>query len=303
MSDSVQGTPHPAIATALNQGWVIPFLGAGASIVEPRPKEWKEGERHPPLADDLAAYLGKKTKFPVGEKVELTAVAQYYRKLLGPKLLKFQLHQVFNRDYPLGTIHTHLASIEVPLLIITTNYDDLIERAFDAVKRPYDLLVHPTALGKLLLLRRHGEDQAKEVHSNKVPIDLSDRTVIFKMHGSIDRSKSKGVGDHYVITEDDYVEFLGRMVRKTAFPAMLAAEFLERSFLFLGYGLRDWNLRLVLNQVDQELKRQRRGDEAIGWAIDAFMSALDRWIWDKRGVYVFQEAVEDFAKRLEATEP
>ena len=49
------------------------------------------------------------------------------------------LRETFCREFRPGTIHRLLARIEQPLLIVTTNYDDLIERAFD--KRPFHLVV------------------------------------------------------------------------------------------------------------------------------------------------------------------
>ena len=69
----------------------------------------------------------------------------------------------------------------------------------------------------------------------KLFIDLKKTTVIYKMHGTVDR-RSKW--DNYVITEDDYVDFLSRMTGQTAVPALFMKAFRDRHFLFLGYGSR-----------------------------------------------------------------
>ena len=100
---------------------------------------------------------------------------------------------------------------------------------------------------------------------SKLPAELMKRTVIYKMHGTVDR-RSKW--DNYVITEDDYVDFLSRMADRTAVPALFLKAFRDRHFLFLGYGLSDWNLRLVLRNLREilpgcrESSRRGRGEGA-----------------------------------------
>ena len=66
------------------------------------------------------------------------------------------------------------------------------------------------------------------------------------MHGSI--SADSG-WDSFVVTEEDYVEFLSRMTDNKAIPSILIDYFQERNFLFLGYSLRDWNLRVLLRRL------------------------------------------------------
>jgi len=44
--------------------------------------------------------------------------------------LKRELHEIFARDYEIPRMHLFLAGVPAPLLIVTTDYDDLVERAF-----------------------------------------------------------------------------------------------------------------------------------------------------------------------------
>ena len=114
------------------------------------------------------------------------------------------------------------------------------------------------------------------------------------MHGSIDRRGS--TRDQFLITEDDYVEFLSRMIRKSAIPAIFAEPFQQRHFLFLGYSLSDWNLRVVLNRIDRD-PRRRRG---IGsWAIRSQVTPLERRFWEGRGVSVYNMDIDSFVDKLE----
>lgn len=284
---------YKLIKDRLCQGRVIPFLGAGASLV----KREANTNNYLPTATELARVLADKTEFPAenDRPLDLATVAQYYSVFGGRAPLHETLHSIFNRDYPLTSLHTFLASIEIPLLIITTNYDDLMERALDAASRPYDLVIYQTEVkrGDKLLWRKHGETEPKEVISNRVDIDLEKVTVIYKMHGAVDRHAEDR--DHYVITEDDYIDFLTRMMKKKAIPTIFAAPFQKRHFLFLGYGLRDWNLRVVLNQIERD---SQRAGNIVSWAIQHKPSLLEQRFWQKRGVEVYDQLLDEFVNEI-----
>jgi hypothetical protein len=181
-----------------------------------------------PTAGELAGHLADTTEFPSDESRDLTKVAQYYSAVGGRRALNQELHSIFNCDYQITSLHTFLASVPAPLLIVTTNYDDLIERAFDEKNhqlgnqaRPYDVVIHTTEVGSgdRLLWWAHGASGPSEINPNKLDIELGERTVIYKMHGAVDRGQSSR--DQYVITEDDYIDFLARMTKNKAIRRFL----------------------------------------------------------------------------------
>src|SRR5215218_673374 len=138
------------IRTELLAGRVIPFLGSGASLTPRTPKDapWRTqinaarnewSIAYIPTAGELAAYLANTVDFPDKRK-DLAKVAQYFDARLGRGPLNRELNHIFNADYPYSSLHVHLAQVAKhnhPLLIVTTNYDDLIERAFDDYGSPY----------------------------------------------------------------------------------------------------------------------------------------------------------------------
>ncbi len=289
--------PYPLIRDGLKASRVIPFLGAGASL-DSRASD-ADWERYlsqcVPSATALARYLAQRTAFPQDESPDLTKVAQYYNVVGGRGALEQELHGIFDCDFPLTPLHTFLADVPAPLLIVTTNYDDLIERAFKEKSRPYDVVVHTTdpEVGDRVLWWRHSEPEPELVSPNKLDIDLDQITVIYKMHGAVDRRDSKR--DQYVITEDDYIDFLTRMTKNKAVPAIFAELFQMRHFLFLGYGLRDWNLRVVLNRIDKDLRRRK---DITSWAIQHKPSPLEIRFWQDRKVEVYDMTIDDFVKEL-----
>ena len=292
--------PYPFIRKGLETGRVIPFLGAGASLGTTVAAA--DAPHSLPTGRELAEQLARESNFPEGEEQTLSSVAQYYEDVAAGRVALYeQLHTVFTKDYEPGRIHRYLAGIDEPLLIVTTNYDDLLERALRDAGRPFDLVIHTTdpTLGERLLWWENDADEPELVVANKLFVDLAQKTVVYKMHGAVDRILA--ARDQYVITEDDYVDFLTRLIKQEAFPAIFAEPFQTRHFLFLGYGLGDWNLRVILNRVDKDLRHGPDGPASVrSWAIDAYPSDLETRLWQGRGVEIYKLAIDDFLDRLTA---
>jgi hypothetical protein len=122
------------------------------------------------------------------------------------------------------------------------------------------------------------------------------------MHGTIVRDTD--VWDNFVITEEDYVEFLSRMTAKTAIPSLFYPYFRERSFLFLGYSLRDWNLRVVLKNLSKFFTARSNkdiygDDEPLpSWSIQYKVSELEMGLWQARNVKIFDTTLELFTENM-----
>jgi len=280
--------PYKFIDQSFDEGNVIPFLGAGAPLYsrDPRATPWfrevdkKEVIEFLPTAGELASYLAKGASLPDGEHGELTRMAQYYKAVIGVDPLKKNLNKIFSHSQEPTPLHEYLATRPSPLLIVTTNYDDLVERAFEKSGQPCEVVAHVTESNKV---RRWtvGSPNCTEEISDDLDIDLTKVSVVYKIHGAIDRRADK-MGS-YVITEDDYIEFLTRMTRRTVIPKIFAEPFQSRPFLFLGYGLYDWNLRVILNRIQDF----RRRPKFKSWAIETLAKPVERKLWEERGVEVF----------------
>lgn len=288
--------PLALIGRLLDRGSIIPFIGAGAVSVSRNPDQiWHSSSTYLPTPSELARFLAEKTLYPDTDTGDLTKVAQYFMTVAGRDALNERLHEVFNQDYPITQLHDFLATQRAPLLIVTTNYDDTIERAFASHGRPYELVIHTTDpyIGDQVLWKRPGDNEPRLIRPNSLDIDLSSETVIYKIHGAVDRQRERR--DQYVITEDDYIDFLTRMAKNTAIPAVLIESFQTRSFLFLGYSLRDWNLRVVLSRIKKELRLNR---ETPSWAIQSRPTPLEQRIWQEHGVHVYDMPLDDFVRHL-----
>ncbi len=296
--------PYGIIWNSLKEGNVVPFLGAGASFVgRKETMKWMSPEDgFLPSGNELANLLAEESEFPSDiqfDRDDLSKVSSYYADIAGRLRLRKRLHDVFNRNYRFGEIHEFLAKIPSALLIVVTNYDTLLEEAFQAAGKPFDTVVYPTDRKEIdasIIYLKHGKTEPMIIAPNELDIDLEKTTVIFKMHGS---TVKNGVeADSYVITEDDYVEFLSRMTRRKAIPSLFYPHFRQRSFLFLGYSLRDWNLRVVLRNLSKYFSHQNSEEQLPSWAIQHKPSELDRTLWEKRNVNIFDTTIEEFVTRI-----
>jgi hypothetical protein len=304
--------PYGEISRLLKRGDVVPFLGAGVNfgMRQPPDAKWKEsGCNFLPSGRELSLFLADNSGFPSEEEhdlADLAKVASFYVDTMGRERVRERLHELFDRDFEPCDIHNYLASLPVPILIVTTNYDDLTERAFKKAGKPYDLVVHPTDrkdVGASVVWWKAGAEQPEAIAPNRLNIDLKTTNVIYKMHGTVDRQS--GAWDSYVITEEDYIDFLTRMTGQTAVPAQFMQYFRKRSFLFMGYGLNDWNLRVVLNNLKSVLPAEEEGapapqaDEDLpSWAIQFRPSDLEKELWSTRHVKIYDVDINEFVRRL-----
>ncbi|HEY2294118.1 MAG TPA: SIR2 family protein [Thermoanaerobaculia bacterium] len=262
--------PYGVISSLLKKGRVVPFLGAGASMIgRPPGVAWNADEpAFLPSGLDLAHLLADEAEFPSSDehdRGDLARVASYFANVAGRRILRDRLREVLLAGtYRHGELHDFLASqVPGPRVIVVTNYDTLLEQAFQAAGRAYDLVVYPADrrdIANAVLWWEHGRAEPTAVSPNELDIDLDHTTVIFKMHGTVVTQSDEW--DNFVITEEDYVEFLSRLTFNTAIPSIFYPYFRERSFLFLGYSLRDWNLRVLLKNLSKHLSAGRpAGDQ------------------------------------------
>jgi hypothetical protein len=300
--------PYGVIWNRLKTSKVVPFLGAGASFVgRASGASWNPSQpSFLPSGRELSHFLATETSFPSTEardRDDLAKVSSYYADVNGRRTLRERLHDVFLPEFSRGALHDFLAAVPAPLVIVTTNYDTLVEQAFLAAGKPYDLVIYPADrkdIANAVLWWQHNAPEPQVIAPNELDIDLSKTTVIYKMHGTIDREAAKW--DNFVITEEDYVEFLSRMTANTAVPSLFLQYFRERSFLFLGYSLSDWNLRVILKNLTKFLppKQANGGDDEVlpSWAVQFRPSELECKLWERRHVSIFDLTIDEFVAKM-----
>ena len=288
-------------------GRVVPLLGAGVNLCgRPAGGPWERGNRYLPSGGELADHLADSFDYPEAAH-DLVRVSQYVSVVLGDAPLYDELHDVFAAEYEPTPLHRFLASLpeivrrqaqpppDAHQLIVTTNYDDALERAFDDADEEYDLLAYIAdgeSRGKFLHRAPGQEPVVIERPNEYRALSLDRRTVILKVHGAVDRGDRDR--DSYVITEDNYIDYLTRTDISSLVPATLAAKLRQSHILFLGYSMRDWNLRAIFHRMWQERKRGYKS-----WAIQLDPEPIEQAFWQKRGVDILNVRLEDYVAELE----
>jgi hypothetical protein len=301
-------------AKALSRGMLVPVIGAG---VYSSAEAWSPGAGRLPNAAELARALAERFGRESGS-TDLAEVAQQILATEGPKPLERALRDLLLND-PVepGPIHQALARLPALLragecesypLLVTTTYDTGLERAFERAGEPFDLAVCIASgndRGRFLHIPWYDvEDRAIEPIARpneyvEFPVDdygdLS-RTIILKVHGGAVHDAPPGlkIPTGFLITEDDYIGFLSESPVENLVPAQLLNKLRESHFLFLGYGVREWSLRVFLRRVWHD-----GGPGATSWAVQAGADELDDDFWRTLEVERFDAPPADYLADLE----
>jgi hypothetical protein len=296
---------YARVAAAFADGQVVPLLGAGVNLCDrPVDADWQE-RKLLPSGGELAKHLAGVFWYPEGEALDLLRVSQWAVAREGPGPLYDELRKLFAGEYAPTRVHRFLASLPGALrergtpqhqVVVTTNYDDALERAFDDAGEAYDVvwyIADGEHRGTFWHRPPDGEPRLIERPKLYDGLALEERAAIVKIHGAVDRAQPDR--DSYVITEDHYIDYLTKTEVGQLLPAELLVSLTRSKFLFLGYSMQDWNLRVILHRIwgQQPLAYK-------SWAIQKDPSEIEQELWRVRGVDVLDIPLEDYVTELES---
>jgi hypothetical protein len=282
-----------------DQGTLVPLLGSRVTGTLPD-------------AELIAADLARRFGLEAGPH-DLPRVAQQVLVSSGRPDLVRNLRQILADEPEPTALHRFLARVPAESerlglrpqyqLILTTNYDTTLERAFDEQNEPYDLALYIAAgedRGRFLHVPFDRDPEAVAVPNRYggFPIDEFGeltRTVIVKIHGGVEPKAARyGGKDNFVITEDHYIDYLSAGPIESLIPVQILGKLTESHCLFLGYTMRDWYLRVFLNRIwrGQPLSSK-------SWAIARDASALEKDFWSQFGVEFFAVDLDDYVEQLQ----
>jgi hypothetical protein len=299
------------VSYMLDDGKLVPVLGLRMGNGQPAAQSVIEAARALPGAEDLAAGLAARFNLKPPE-LDLAQVAQYVYITRGRADLYATLKQMLTVDREPDALHRFLARVPQTLrdlgknrsyqLIVTTNFDTALEQAFEDEGEEYDLAVYMAT----------GDDKGHFVHFpwNSDPVSITqpngyggfpvgdneelERTVIVKIHGAVDGKRGPyRWKENYVITEDHYIDYLSLRPVSDVVPIQILDKLRDSHCLFLGYTMRDWNLRVFL-------KRIWRGQplENKSWAVQQYPDMLEREFWSHFQVDLYTSELGAYSDRL-----
>src|SRR5205814_637754 len=213
-------------------------------------------------------------------------------------------HELLDPDLPPASIHRFLATLPPLLrerglphqLLVTTSYDTALERAFEEAGETFEIVSYLAAgrnRGRFCHIAPDGTGSLiEEPNTYATELSLERNTIILKLHGQIERTATRE-WESFVVTEDDYIDYLAQADVAVAVPVSLAAALRRSHFLFLGYTMADWNLRVILHRLwgDQPLSYR-------SWAVQPQPRPLEREFWRRRDVDVYELPLEEYVEGL-----
>jgi hypothetical protein len=292
----------------LTTGKLVPFLGLGVhfdvddnawgaawspdSDFYPSPREY---------GNYLSQFLAESERVESG--TELARIYQFLDETRGRVFVRSAVHHLYDRDYPYKSAHAFFATLNSAMrasgrtapvpLIVTTNLDDVLEQSFKRIGEPFSVVSYVSQgadQGRLQYRSSDGQTQVLKTAAQVKRAAQTPSTMILKLHGGVDRSDPDR--ESMVLTEDEVVSYFGSAAVLQLLPDLIKARVGNARFLFLGYSLRDWNVRFLLSRLWSS-KRQE-----MSWAVLYKTSHITKTLWGKRGVEILDLAIEGYVAGL-----
>lgn len=198
----------------MQQEKIAVFIGAGVSSLSDYPS-WSE----------LVLKMAKRIKYPIALKNlegkeclssdEYLKIPQIYYDKYGEKeYLKFVRKELHTFKMP-NEIHKLIMQLK-PNHILTTNYDTLIEQTANQLGVSYSV-----------------------INSDDKVATAPTRNYILKVHGDFERN-------NFVLKECDYLNYENNF---KLIDNLMKSIISTHLVIFIGYGLGDYNIKLIMNWV------------------------------------------------------
>jgi hypothetical protein len=262
----------------------VPFLGAAVNV-----ESEKHGYSGLALGGGVANLLADK----IGTPGELARVAlEYEVRTDRGFLLQFLEDALPDAGVEPSPALARLAKLPLKL-VITTNYDRLLERALG--DREFTCLVQPA----------DGFADEPEIRQRLKDLEQYEGTIVYKIHGTFQADDA--IRERYwldldpgiIVTEDDYIEFLTTHESdavRIGVPKLIKKLVTPSTLLFLGYSLQDWDFRTIYRGLVGRLtKHDRRKSFAVQENPPKF------WVdyWAPKGVTIIDMDVYEFCDELD----
>ena len=301
--------PHwTLILERLGQRRCVPFLGAGVNAacagyeglpsgadVALRLLEDLTGRKARTLAElvkvEPDASLAEYSDLVRLGLQDLARVSLHVQHSLDQTYLMDRLRQVIADDAREPAVLLGVLARLDLRLIVTSNYDRLMERALAGAGARFLAVHQPSGgFGGDLQVRTQAELER-----------WGERLILYKIHGTfLDADVNDSAYDPMtwrpIISEDDYIEFLTvASIEDRGVPRLISSEMVASTLLFLGYSLEDWTFRTIFKGLIESLSRhhQRRS-----FALQK--DPPDFWVrfWQHKGVEIYNVDLHEFAHEL-----
>ena len=231
------------------------FVGAGVSKLSDAPK-WSE------LIDAFCDSLGRKKKSSYSNE-EYLSIPQMYYYSIDQDIDQYYdfINCCFNGKHLVpNPIHKMLLDLN-PCAFITTNFDNLIEESASENCQSFKVVAC--------------DDEISQIGGNRF---------ILKLHGDLEHR-------NVVLKEEDYLNYSDNF---KLIETLLKSIFAKNTVVFIGYGLNDYNIKLILNWTKTLLKEKFNKPIFI-YTDDAELSKNELRYHESKGLHVidYRNCIKD----------
>ena len=261
----------PYLAEQIRAGNVVLFFGSGASYGATS----KYPPLSPPLGNDLANLLSDKFLGGDGKDKPLSVIAEYCAITSDLRTVETYIRDIFSTFEPSPT-HIKIAGFKWAALI-TTNYDQIVERAY---------LLNKGRLQNPVPILRNTDRVDNE-------LKVANSVQLIKLHGCIGMEHD----DRYplILTIEQYVNH--RKGRDKLFSRFteLAGEY---PVIYVGYQLEDPDIRAILQELDStDMSRPRH------YVVTPHPTELDKKVWESKRIESITGTFDEFIAELDLKIP
>ena len=267
------------IKKASESNQLVVFIGAGMSNNFGFPA-WNGLVRQ--MYEALTGKAPKKGKiFSSDELLRIPQALRSKDRIAYERILKecFGMHRVNN---PENVILDEVMKLK-PKHIITTNFDTLIEKYLQDKEEALHKK-HSAKEGYAKLVKCQVPYHYMPVIRDGDMVSADANHLLLKIHGDVQNM------DSLVLCEDDYLEYSESHILMENFIKSLL---INHTFLFVGYGVGDSNLKLIMKWVDNIVSRQK-GDNAkrkkhiLLYAEKHAMDELQRIYFEQKQIQILE---------------
>jgi hypothetical protein len=288
---------YETLADRLNRGEIIPFLGSEVLRLSGFPV---------PSSPEMVKKMAKKVDCP-GFCGTLPMLSQYCKseKKFSRGMIVGKIKEMMIEEKQTGcsnTLYDLLGEVSKPILVISSSYDDLLERVFRAKEKKFVVLYHcfEDELFERMMLKYHEESgsqgpfAAEEISGFKLL--ENGYSIIYKICGYFKledrRSPERSTeSTPLLILENDFFAFSRKL--ETMIPDYIIKTFKKMGFIFFGYNLQEWQDRLIANTVLENCGKES------SFTVSNDPGFYDKVFWKSTyNLEIYREKLGDFVSHL-----
>jgi hypothetical protein len=248
-------------------------------------------------------------------KINLRYICQYYMLKDGLEIFYDDLYEILEKlrpSYQPSSLHQFLAKLPhfmlahnaprrspgLPFqLIVTTNYDDMLEQAFTKANQPFDVVFYiADGFEKGSFKHKPYGGEAQQIgrqDSERLPLPSYSgqaRPIILKLFGTW----QEALEDYFVTTEQQIAYLINILEQKL--PTALLKTLKQNRILFMGFSPNDSDLQFLMNAIWKENRLHKKPCLFH----QARLGQLERELWQHRNVDLLEmpPSVDDLVAQL-----